>query len=97
MQMAQQQRTRTLHDLHTSSSVENPKHTFETAKVQRPQDTAYQAILTANKERSLHDSTPTAHSKPWDTEESQTTTDMMQIYDIRMNNLLSSVGNILKG
>ena len=56
---------------------------------------AYQAILTANKERPLHDSTPTGHGKPWDTEESQTT-DMMQIYDIRMNNLLSSVGNILK-
>jgi hypothetical protein len=94
IQMAQQ-RQRDLPDTYTSSSVENPKHAFETPKVQRPQDMAYQAILTANKERPLHDSTPTGHGKPWDTEESQTT-DMMQIYDIRMNNLLSSVGNILK-
>jgi hypothetical protein len=36
------------------------------------------------------------HSKLWEAEETKTTTDMMQIYDTRMNNLLSSVGNILK-
>jgi hypothetical protein len=82
-----QQRQRDLPDTYTSSSAENPKHAFETPKFHRPQDMAYQAILTTNKERPLHDSTPTGHGKPWDTEESQTTTDMMQIYDTRMNNL----------
>ena len=42
------------HDLRMSRSspvVENPnsKHAFETPKVQRPQDKAYQEILTASK------------------------------------------------
>jgi hypothetical protein len=85
IQMARQAH-RDLPHSHTSSSVENPKHAFETPKVQRPQDKAYQAILTANKERPLDESLHTVHSKPC-TEESQTTTDMMQIYDTRMNNL----------
>ena len=40
IQMAQQ-RQRDLPDTYTSSSVENPKHAFETPKVQRPQDMAY--------------------------------------------------------
>ncbi len=38
-------------------------HAFETSKLQRPQDNAYQAILTANKERPLHESMQIVHSQ----------------------------------
>ena len=37
----------------------SPKHAFETPKVQRPQDKAYQEILTASKHKSHHDESPT--------------------------------------
>ena len=37
----------------------SPKHAFETPKVQRPQDKAYQDILTASKQQTQQDETPT--------------------------------------
>jgi hypothetical protein len=81
----------------TSSSVaETSKHAFETPKAQRPQDKAYQALLTANKDKPLHEHTHTMNSTSSHTAPQQTTQDMIQQYDTRMTNLLSSVGNILK-
>ena len=72
-----------------------PKHAFETPKVQRPQDKAYQEILTASKQKSHHDEPPTNSFQ----NQAQNITpqdEMMKLYDIRMNTLMTSLGSILK-
>jgi hypothetical protein len=69
------------------------KDAFETPKVQRPQDKAYQETLTASKQ--------VQHEEPQKAIQQASSThyeehEMMKIYDIRMNNLMTSMGSILK-
>ena len=81
----------------TSSSVAaTSKHAFETPKAQRPQDKEYQALLTANKDKPIHEHAHTMNYTSSHTVPQQPTQDMIQQYDTRMTTLLSSVGNILK-
>ncbi len=87
--MLQAQRT-------SSSMAATSKHAFETPKAQRPQDKEYQAILTANKDKPIHVHEHTMNYTQSNADPQQTTQGMMQLYDARMTNLLSSVGNILK-
>ena len=77
------------------AEITNPKHAFETPKVQRPQDKAYQEILTASKRQLEHEETTTHSFRPQDNNNTQQN-EMMKIYDIRMNNLMTSMGSILK-
>jgi len=87
--LLQENRDMHLQHVRTSSSVvANPTHAFETPKAQRPQDKAYQDILTANKANPIHIQDQTMNSTPTNTDAQQTTHGLMQ--------LLSSVGNILK-
>jgi hypothetical protein len=81
----------------SSSVTETPiqKHAFETPKVQRPQDKAYQEILTASKAQIQHE---TAQHDPYRnyTSTNNQQNEMMKLYDVRMTNLMSSMGSILK-
>ena len=77
----------------TFPPVEPARHAFETPKVQRPQDRAYQEILTAQKNQQKPEDTHTSFNA---SQTNQIPNEMMQVYDIRMNNLMSSMGNILK-
>ena len=72
--------------------VEPVRHAFETPKVQRPQDRAYQEILTAQKTQQQPEGTHTQYNATMPEPNEL----MMKVYDIRMNNLMSSMGNILK-
>ena len=83
----------------TLPPVEPARHAFETPKVQRPQDRAYQEILTAQKIQQKPEETHTSFNatNPYNASQSnQAPNEMMKVYDIRMNNLMSSMGNILK-
>jgi hypothetical protein len=81
----------------SSSVAENPtqKHAFETPKVQRPQDKAYQEILTASKHQ-FQQEEPKQQSFRNHANENEQQNEMMKIYDICMNNLMNSMGHILK-
>ena len=79
----------------TIVEITSPTHAFETPKVQRPQDKAYQEILTASKQQSQQDETPTHSFRNHDPNITPQN-EMMKIYDIRMNNLMTSMGSILK-
>jgi hypothetical protein len=72
----------------------NPKHAFETPKVQRPQDKAYQEILTASKNERQRE--PENYTLPRNDANQNTQNEMMQLYDVRMTNLMASMGSILK-
>ncbi len=72
----------------------NPKHAFETPKVQRPQDKAYQEILTASKNERQRE--PEHYTLPRNDTNLTTQNEMMQLYDVRMHNLMTSMGIILK-
>jgi hypothetical protein len=74
----------------TLPPVETARHAFEAPKVQRPQDRAYQEILTAKKTQQQPEETHTSYNAT-----SQAPNEMMKVDDIRMNNLMSSMGNIL--
>jgi hypothetical protein len=78
------------------AEITNPKHAFETPKVQRPQDKAYQEILTASKRQLEHEETTTHSFRPQQDNNHTQQNEMMKIYDIRMNNLMTSMGSILK-
>ena len=83
----------------TLPPVEPARHAFETPKVQRPQDRAYQEILTAQKTQQKPEEPHTSFNatNPYNASQSnQAPNEMMKVYDIRMNNLMSSMGNILK-
>ena len=87
------------HDLRRSRSSPvaenpNPKHAFETPKVQRPQDKAYQEILTASKTERQRE--PENYTLPRNDANQTTQNEMMQLYDARMHNLMTSMGTILK-
>ncbi len=77
------------------AELTSQKHAFETPKVQRPQDKAYQEILTASKQQFHQDETPTYSFRNHDPTITQQN-EMMKIYDIRMTNLMTSMGSILK-
>ena len=79
------------------AEITSQRHAFETPKVQRPQDKAYQEILTASKEQ-LHAHDPKPQSfRQYETDPGvHDQNEMMKIYDIRMNNLMTSMGSILK-
>ena len=78
------------------AEITSQRHAFETPKVQRPQDKAYQEILTASKQKSHEDETPTTSFRNQDpniTYHNVPQDEMMKIYDIRMNNLMTSMGS----
>jgi hypothetical protein len=59
------------HDLRRSrnspiAEIVTQKHAFETPKVQRPQDKAYQEILTASKQQFHQEETPTHSFRNYD-------------------------------
>ncbi len=75
----------------TLPPVEPARHAFETPKVQRPQDRAYQEILTAQKTQQKPEETHTSFNatNPYNASQTnQVPNEMMQVYDIRMNNLM---------
>ena len=80
----------------SSPVTETPvqKHAFETPKVQRPQDKAYQDILTASKNERQEE--PAQFQAPRNDARQHTQHEMMQLYDVRMTNLMTSMGTILK-
>ncbi len=59
----------------TMPPVETAKHAFETPKVQRPQDRAYQKILTAKKTQQQPEVTHTSYNAT-----SQAPNEMIQVY-----------------
>ena len=86
-------------DLRTRSSsvTETPikKYAFETPKVQRPQDKAYQEILTASTTQFQNENAQQAPSRSYAGTNNQQN-EMMKLYDVRMHDLMSSMGSILK-
>jgi hypothetical protein len=79
------------------AEIINQKHAFETPKVQRPQDKAYQEILSASKTQfQPPDNTQQQSFRNYNNETNHEQNEMMKLYDVRMNNLMSSMGHILK-
>ena len=79
------------------AEITTRKHAFETPKVQRPQDKAYQEILSASKTQPQPpENTPQQSFKNYNNGTNNEQNEMMKLYDVRMNNLMSSMGSILK-
>ena len=91
MKHEQQEQIAIMLEAHRTSSSVTAKSTqaFETPKAQRPQDKAYQDILTANKDKTIHTHNNAMNYTPSYADPQQTTQDMIQLYDTRMTNLLS--------
>ncbi len=68
------------------------KHAFETPKVQRPQDKAYQDILSASKTQPQPPENTSQQSfKNYNNGTNNEQNEMMKLYDVRMTNLMSSM------
>jgi hypothetical protein len=78
------------------AEVTSQNHAFETPKVQRPQDKAYQDILSASKQQFQPPNEKQQQSFRNFTNANNEQNEMMKLYDERMNNLMSSMGSILK-
>jgi hypothetical protein len=78
------------------TEITSQKHAFETPKVQRPQDKAYQDILSASKQQFQPQNEKQQQSFRNYTNANNEQNEMMKLYDERMNNLMSSMGSIIK-
>ena len=78
------------------AEITSQKHAFETPKVQRPQDKAYQDILSASKQQFQPQNEKQQQSFRNYTNANNEQNEMMKLYDERMNNLMSSMGSIIK-